>query len=234
MCRFQCALLAAVAVVGFTSVASAADMPVKAPASAPIMYNWSGIYFGGNVGGAWMKGSEAFTNNVGDVDPLSFRGNSLIGGGQIGLQRQWGNWVLGIEGTFSGSSLSETVPSINPGGPRTRSLKADDIATIVGKVGFASNNWMFYGKAGWADIRVNTGSAAPAGTSDVTQWQSGWTLGTGLDYMLARNWIAGLDFNYYTAGFNRTVNFPDGSKGTVTGSSVNIYAVTGRVSYLFN
>ena len=40
--------------LGATGIASAADMAVKArPVVAPVMYNWSGCYIGGNVGGAW-------------------------------------------------------------------------------------------------------------------------------------------------------------------------------------
>src|ERR1039458_5948368 len=54
MRRFHCAALAAVAVLGFTSVASAADMPVKAPAPivAPL-YNWTGPYIGIAGGYGW-------------------------------------------------------------------------------------------------------------------------------------------------------------------------------------
>ena len=33
--------------------AAAADMAVKAVAPAPYLYDWSGIYVGGVVGGAW-------------------------------------------------------------------------------------------------------------------------------------------------------------------------------------
>ena len=57
MHRFRFAALAAVAVIGFASVASAADMPVKAPVykasvAAPV-YSWTGCYFGANGGYAW-------------------------------------------------------------------------------------------------------------------------------------------------------------------------------------
>ena len=49
MRRFQCAALAAVAVIGFVSTAAAADMPVKAPAyNAPVAYDWTGFYVGIN------------------------------------------------------------------------------------------------------------------------------------------------------------------------------------------
>jgi hypothetical protein len=43
-----------------------------------------------------------------------------------------------------------------------------------------------------------------------------------------------MDFNYYTASFNGPLLFASGGFGSVTGSNANIYAVTGRLTYLFN
>src|SRR5262245_55746124 len=68
----------------------AADMPVKArPAPAvipPPVYNWTGCYLGGNIGGAWQHNSTfdavAILATGGD------RGNGLIGGAQIGCDYQ--------------------------------------------------------------------------------------------------------------------------------------------------
>src|SRR5215467_3338720 len=38
----------------FSGVASAADLPLKAPpAPAPVYYNWTGFYLGVNLGGSW-------------------------------------------------------------------------------------------------------------------------------------------------------------------------------------
>src|SRR6516165_10607848 len=49
----------ALIVIGVSIPAFAADMPVKAPPppapTAP--YNWSGLYVGGNFGGAWTSGN---------------------------------------------------------------------------------------------------------------------------------------------------------------------------------
>ena len=58
MPRLHSATFAAVAVLGFASIASAADMPAKAPmyTKAPVMspqYSWTGFYVGGNVGYSW-------------------------------------------------------------------------------------------------------------------------------------------------------------------------------------
>jgi opacity protein-like surface antigen len=52
-------LIAVVAVIGFASVASAADLPTKAPVyTAPVAapdISWTGFYIGGNVGGHWSN-----------------------------------------------------------------------------------------------------------------------------------------------------------------------------------
>jgi outer membrane immunogenic protein len=44
----------------FAGSAMAADMPVKAPVlkappPPPVVYNWTGCYIGGNVGGGWAR-----------------------------------------------------------------------------------------------------------------------------------------------------------------------------------
>ena len=112
MRRFQCALLAAVAVIGFASVASAADMPVKAPvAPVAVPYNWTGFYVGANIGGGWGSRSVDYTAN----DPLatlfllpavSFNTSGVIGGLQLGYNWQFNrNWLIGIETDFDGSGM---------------------------------------------------------------------------------------------------------------------------------
>ena len=44
--------LATSALLVMTAAASAADLPMKAPMTAPAaVYNWTGFYIGGNIGG---------------------------------------------------------------------------------------------------------------------------------------------------------------------------------------
>ena len=88
-------LLAAVSVVAMAAPAVAADMrPVtKAPAApAPVVqvYNWTGFYIGGHVGGAFA-GNDTFNGSDG----------RFLGGGQVGFDYQFApNWVVGIEGQY--------------------------------------------------------------------------------------------------------------------------------------
>ena len=106
-------ILCAVSMVG---TAGAADLPVKAPPPAPV-FNWTGCYVGGYVGGARSDGDMTFTD-LGNAQFRSYSGgiiagraedrhswsagsdSSFIGGGTFGCNWQpvGSPFVLGLEG----------------------------------------------------------------------------------------------------------------------------------------
>src|SRR5262245_16635734 len=104
------------AAVMLASAAQAADMPLKAPPPpAPVMYNWTGFYIGGHIGGAW---ADRDNNHRFDGDRCLWGGaawgevcfqdqrngrndGNFIGGGQIGFNYQVGQYVWGVEGQIS-------------------------------------------------------------------------------------------------------------------------------------
>src|SRR5271156_933700 len=98
--------------LGVTGVASAADMPLKAPpAAVPNLYNWTGCYLGANVGGAWDKIDT--TQGGDDVAGPVFvnfgreKDSSVIGGGQAGCDFMAGkDLVFGVQSTFDFGSVS--------------------------------------------------------------------------------------------------------------------------------
>ena len=98
MRRFQFAVLAAVATIGLGSIASAADMPTKAPIyKAPVVapFNWSGFYVGGNVGGAAISSGQ-----ITELTP---------GPGQSGWDGAGNFMPLGSQSSFLGASNSGTT-----------------------------------------------------------------------------------------------------------------------------
>jgi outer membrane immunogenic protein len=116
------AALAFAAALG-VGAASAADLGArpygKAPAYVDALYNWSGFYVGGHVGGS--STNQSWTNTArtalfGDLDPgqgFRQRGTGVFGGGQMGYNWQAGNYLFGLEGTASamdnrGSVLNRT------------------------------------------------------------------------------------------------------------------------------
>ena len=95
---------AAAAVLSASSVSFAADLANRsvyaqpAPPLLPPVYNWTGFYIGGNLGGAWANGTV--TDNVTGAS-LSGNNAGFIGGGTMGYNWQFApNWVVGVEGTF--------------------------------------------------------------------------------------------------------------------------------------
>jgi|SRR6516225_5319856 len=101
--------------LGITAPAvQAADMPVPAPAYyppvPPAIYDWTGIYVGGHIGGGILVDSVSQygvspggSNLAGSGD---LRPAGVIGGGQIGANYEFAPWVVGIEGTFTDSGIS--------------------------------------------------------------------------------------------------------------------------------
>src|SRR5215471_10604661 len=86
----------AAALLLLSSSAFAADLPIrKAPPPLPIpVYNWTGFYIGGNLGGAW-EDTTLTDSHFG----VSFSNNrsGFIGGGQIGYNWQVSpQFVLGV------------------------------------------------------------------------------------------------------------------------------------------
>src|ERR1700712_3366928 len=88
----------ALAALGASAPAFGADLGTynKAPAYAAPIYNWTGFYIGGHLGGAF-SGSSNFNSLV-----LSDYSARLMGGVQAGADWQFApNWLVGVEGQYS-------------------------------------------------------------------------------------------------------------------------------------
>lgn len=192
MRKVTLSLLAAAGLALGLQSASAADLgrPVyKAPAPAVVAaYNWSGFYIGGHLGGAWSSEDLSALGLVGSTDPDGF-----IGGVQAGYNWQADRWVFGIEGDWSWSGADGGVAT--PFG--TVSSDQNWYATLTGRLGYAWDNWMWYVKGGaaWVDAEYLFGAL---GT--VSDTRVGWTLGTGVEWALAPQWSAKLEYNYLDFG----------------------------------
>ena len=248
MRRLQPTLLATVAVIGFASIASAADMPVKAPVyRTPVatVYNWSGCYIGLNAGGGWAR--TEFTNTVnttafGHLDPgegFTYDNSGFVGGGQIGCNYQVNQWVFGVEGSFDGTSIKGDANNLAILNDDIFTTKINSLATVTGRVGYAWNNVLLYAKGGYAGANVqfsvsdtNSAGGSPVGSGSQTRWQSGWTLGGGLEYGFTPNWIIGVEYNYIDLG---TANYEVGGNSGSYAFDVRtrIQTVLARLSYKF-
>jgi len=237
MRRLQSALLAAVAVIGFASLASAADMPVKGPVAAPVAYNWTGFYVGGNVG--WVSQRDSGDSTFNDPGPGVFTtqsnsvtGSSAIGGLQAGYNWQINRWVLGIEGDWDWANPKTSFcRNTDRDGPAcsdtdlgflTLNSKTVWLATLRGRVGYTWDRFLVYGTGGVAwgkvDSSINANclvagcgfsSTVQNTTGSFSNTKAGWVAGAGIEAMLTANWTARVEYLHVDLGtISNTLNLP--------------------------
>src|SRR5947199_619157 len=198
-------LLATVALValGATAPALAADLGArpytKAPAySAAPIYNWTGFYIGGHIGGAFAGDRNFAGLNTSDD-------GRFMGGIQGGADYQFApNWVLGVEGQYSWLGNNNTAIAFTGAGAGfVYTNNQRGIGSATARAGYTWGPGLLYVKGGyaWADVNdALTFAGAPAVFTFDHNHKDGWTVGGGLEYMFAPNWSAKVEYQYYNFG----------------------------------
>jgi outer membrane immunogenic protein len=166
---------------------------------------WTGCYVGGHVGGLWMD--EGWVNRTeGGAFFNEFLGghesSGWLGGVQAGCDYQFaGGFVIGVQGDYAWTDAEGSHPSAKETGVFYHS-KADSVATITGRVGYAWNRFLVYAKAGGAwegdDYWATTLMLGTAYTSHDTR--AGWTVGVGGEYAFTNFLSAFVEYNHYDFG----------------------------------
>jgi outer membrane immunogenic protein len=218
------------ALVGAAGSANGADMsrPSVAPPYIVPAYNWTGIYFGGNIGGAWAHTTlnDSFTGfQIGNS------ASGVVGGSQLGFNYQTGNLVIGAEWMFEGTSLSSTHTVAGLQG----TVSNNWLTTLAGRFGWAANNWLYYGKAGggWTDISATLTNLANGTQVSRSNTNAGWLLGAGIEYGFAPNWTVKVEYDYLglnTWNANSTIFAPNADRFSV---NPNVQTFTMGFNYKF-
>src|SRR5215470_12634574 len=173
MQKYGLSLLAAAAVGLTASIASAADLPRKAPAYAPAPpppppITWTGCYIGANIGGIFGRVSTDFNNNgffdnsFNNFDNGDSNNSGFAGGGQIGCDYQWAGsgWVIGFRNMFDGTSLHRSRSfSFDSEGTNfgTADFHVRWFDTLTGRLGYSwAPGWLLYGQGGVAWVKTST------------------------------------------------------------------------------
>ena len=116
----------AAAAMTMAGPALAADIPVKAPAPFVERFSWTGCYLGGHVGGAFahkditdpvqlVQDSFLFPGATTGVTTVNPSPNGAVIGGQIGCDYEFpSNFVIGVEGSASGSTMRGSQNAVLP------------------------------------------------------------------------------------------------------------------------
>ena len=220
--------------------ASAADLPQMPAKAVPFVspgYSWTGFYIGGNIGTALSSTRASDPTGVNFAPPgvsISHDDTGFIGGFQLGFNFQMGNWVFGVQGDMSWTSINAGL--VDPFSTTTTlNYKTDWLANVTGRVGYAWDNILLYGKGGAAWVHNNvslTDTTIPlSATGNATR--TGWTAGGGLEYGFAPNWTGFIEYDYI--GLNTaSVAMTDPVAGTLSANfQQNIQLVKGGINYKF-
>jgi outer membrane immunogenic protein len=196
-------LLVTAGVLPLAAPALSADLPSRAPPPVYIpptpIFTWTGIYLGGQVGYAW--GTQRANVLLPDGTTLfnSYSAEGVIGGAHVGYNYQVNQWVLGIEGSVDGTSISKTfIPGGAFGVSYTTSAPIQ--GSIRGRLGLAWDRVHLYATGGAAFAGVDATYASALGTVSQSSTRVGWTVGGGIEYAVTNNWSVRAEYRYSDFG----------------------------------
>jgi len=208
-------IIPALAALVVATPALAADLPSMkaAPLPPPVMvaYDWTGLYIGADLGGVWAQGRYRGANTV--------NADSIMGGGFIGYNRQYSNFVVGLEGDVQGLGVDYTRA-----GTGLR-IQQNLLASINGRLGMAFDRVLVYaiGGAAFSDTTFW------AGGQSFSNSNVGFDIGGGIEYAFAPNWTVRGEYRYYD--FGTVTKTPLGFPPVTFGKTDNTFRV--GVAYKF-
>jgi len=171
---------------------------------------WSGVYFGGHVGGGWADTDVTFVSfdeTFAETFRDSFDQDGWLAGVHLGAMVQRGHFVVGTELSLSAAEIDGSK------GQNCSTIFGDDInlgcrkedewlLLAMSRFGYAPGNWMAYVTAGAAIVGAQTdttlngldeGLFALPFTSGVNT-DVGFAIGGGGEIKLGSNIIAGVEY----------------------------------------
>jgi outer membrane immunogenic protein len=178
----------------------AADFPAE---SVDI---WSGYYLGVQGGYSWNDVDFIELQGTPPITPIgdgALDADSFTVGLYGGYNHQFGNWVIGLDGSISYMDIDEALNDADPGGGNLSDLETFEIemnwlSTVRARVGYAFGDFQIFAAGGLAiagiDVTLQDTAFAPTDTD--SEVVTGWTLGAGLETLFAENCSARLEYLY--------------------------------------
>jgi outer membrane immunogenic protein len=215
-------------------------VPAFTPPSAN--YDWSGLYIGGFGEVSWSQTSGSAINLATGAASPPVNGNlpNWHGGIQLGFDYMMPSRLLiGVAADVT-SGGTKTITITDASGTNANETTVFDSESVRGRFGYAVDNVLLYGTAGWAwssnqYVRTQlTGmlNNATAGSDEaVNKYLSGWTAGAGVSVAFAQNWNVFAEYRYTSFG-STTLALPLSELSTT--STTRISAIELGVNYKFN
>ncbi len=200
-------------VISTTVLFSAAEAQISGPASGQV-WDWTGFYAGTHIGNAASSNRWQSATGTGSEFAGSFTAGGLVNGFQAGYNRQWGQWVVGVEAEASLADIAGSARCANA--IYLCDSPIDGLGTLTLRGGYAFGRLLAYGKAGGALMheRLKMTPMPGAGQTETLvgkAWRAGWTVGGGLEYALTPSLSAKVEYDYLKFDGDFTMNGNEGN-----------------------
>jgi len=163
---------------------------------------WNSMYAGMQGGYSWGDAeSDALWGPVGAVENFSYKPEGATGGFHFGVSHRYQNVVIGLETDFEfGEIKGSGVGDVNA----VHTLDIDWMGSLRGRIGITEQNTLLYLTGGLAYANIATSQAEFNGNpipfvshEDV---RTGWTVGGGVEQLIAPQITARLEYRYTDFG----------------------------------
>ena len=182
---------------------------------------WAGFYVGAHLGGGWGSAEPRGLSS----DPVSLDG--FLGGIHGGYNFQFGQFVVGAE--IDGSWTGQDGMRFYPASGAAIGADMDWMASMRGRLGYAWDNFLFYGTAGLGLSSLGVDTAGPAGFSGTREQMMGLVYGAGVEMQLTPQVSARFEALRY--------NFRDETHATTAGGlnfGPDVTTVRAGINWHFN
>jgi outer membrane immunogenic protein len=226
------------------SGAFAADMPIKAPTAAALVYGWTGFYLGGGFGyGMFNLDTSLTQNGTLQSDNQTWAGRGWFATVTGGYDQQFSDRI--VAGVFADADFSNNKGRLGDVyWEQAGAIKQRWAWAVGARIGYLIHPAVLsYVNAGYTQAQFsrvdlfNFGLANdPALDFFPAQTYGGWFVGGGLEAMLSGGWSVKTEYRLADYG-TRTVQIIDNS-GAPTGAADRIHpyvqTVRSELVYRFN
>jgi outer membrane immunogenic protein len=227
-----------------SSAALAADLysppPVYEPVAVVPAFSWTGFYLGvmGGYGGDKFEYPFNYNDGISVNGQADITSSGFFGGGTVGFNYQFNNWVAGVEGDIAWSGIKgELGANVGPLDLSAGS-EIDWFGTIRARLGFlATERFMIYGTGGAAYGETNSyanlnlgGPGLNVSQSD-TNW--GWTAGGGFEYAITDHLTFKTEYLYVDLGSQELLGFGGGGSNFSLDVDSHFHTVKAGLNWLW-
>lgn len=201
--------------------------------------SWSGVY------GGLHFGYGAGRDDVNEVNgPRAYFPDTrgILGGVQLGWQKQINRLVLGVESELGHLGQSGDESRAASGGTVATSIDLGAYATLAGRVGYVpAPDWLVFARAGLAiaSLDATTTQTCPSGGCGLTpssastrDYTWGGVFGGGVERAVAARWSARIEYQYML--FVRELALPDnGGPGPGWNHDIDLHLLKIGLTYRF-